>query len=113
MSLMEGISKVVAVKASENHIRTVTKIKLVVGKLTNALPDALQMAFEVLRREEGIFDSEAALEIEVKPTIGKCNQCLQEFMIEDNYSFLCPECNNFDVTIVSGRELFVDYFEGE
>ncbi len=113
MSLVEGITKVIAEKAAENGINTITKVKLVVGKLTNALPDALNLAFEVIRNEESLYDTKAQLEIEERMTTGKCNECLKEFGIEDNYNFVCPDCASLVVTIVSGRELYVDYFEGE
>ena len=113
MSLIEGITKVVAEKAAEKEIKNITKIKLVVGKLTNAFPEALQMAFKVLKAEERIFDTKAELEIEEKIIQGKCNDCSKEFEIYNNYSFLCAECGSLNVSIVSGRELYVDYFEGE
>ena len=113
MSLVEGITKVIAEKAAENRINKITKVKLVIGKLTNALPDALNLAFEVIRNEESLYDAEAQLVIEERKTTGKCNECRKEFSIEDNYSFICPDCDSLLVTIVSGRELYVDYFEGE
>ncbi|MBS4024385.1 MAG: hydrogenase maturation nickel metallochaperone HypA, partial [Clostridia bacterium] len=113
MSLMEGVAKVVQEKARENNINSISKVKLVVGKLTNALPEALQLAFFAFKETETIYNPHAVLEIEERMTVGKCGNCRQEFEITEGDGFSCSGCSSLNITILSGRELYVEYFEGE
>jgi hydrogenase nickel incorporation protein HypA/HybF len=113
MALMEGVAKVVQDKAREYDINSISKVKLVVGKLTNALPEALQLAFSALKETEKIYNPQAVLEIEERMTVGKCGDCRQECEITEGYDFSCPGCSSLNLTILSGRELYVAYFEGE
>ena len=48
-SLMEGVVKQLRASAAENDIKEISQVALVVGKLTMAVPDALQFAFEAFR----------------------------------------------------------------
>jgi hydrogenase nickel incorporation protein HypA/HybF len=113
LALMAGVAKIVLDKAGEHGINNVSKVKLVVGKLTNALPEALQLAFSALKETEKIYSPQAVLEIEERIMAGKCSDCRQEFEISVAAGFSCPGCGSLDITILSGRELYVEYLEGE
>jgi len=110
-SLMSSMMDTVRESAVQNNIMQVEKIKLVIGKLSMALPDSLQFAFEALKKDE-LFQ-EAVLEIEEKEITCLCSNCQQSFMVNKNYYFVCPECASNKVEIIGGRELYIDFFEGE
>ena len=112
MSLMTEMAELLAKSAKENHIGQITRVKLVVGKMTMALPDALKMAFEVLRAAAP-FSPDAVLEIEERETKGLCGDCGASFLVENNYRFVCPFCQGLKIDILSGRELYVEHYEGE
>lgn len=112
MGLMSEMLEVLARSAKENNISQINKVRLIVGKMTMALPEALQMAFEALKPGE-LFSSSAELEIEVRETKAHCNSCGNEFSVQDNYLFICPSCQGLKVEIISGRELYIESFEGE
>ena len=112
ISLMSEMVTLLAASAQENNIREITRVKLVVGKMTMALPDALRLAFEVFKGEPPLSFS-AMLEIEERETLGKCQACGHSFILTDNYLFVCPACESVRIDILSGRELFIDHFEGE
>ncbi|MGE5702537.1 MAG: hydrogenase maturation nickel metallochaperone HypA [Clostridia bacterium] len=63
VSLMSEILAVVTAAAKERELARIHKIKLVVGELTSAMPDSLQFAFELLRREP--VSEQAVLEIAI------------------------------------------------
>ncbi|MGE5405142.1 MAG: hydrogenase maturation nickel metallochaperone HypA [Candidatus Saccharibacteria bacterium] len=111
LSLVEGVIDTVRASAIENNIHKVKKVKLVVGKLSMALPESLKFAFEVLCQDE-LFQG-AVLEIEERVIRCRCDGCGHEYDVNDNYSFECPRCTEGRVEIVSGRELYIDYYEGE
>lgn len=110
LSLMDGVVKALLKSAGENDISKITKVKLVVGKMTAALPSALEFAFEVLSK--GTLIEGAELEIEEQEIIGRCEACGKEFKT-NLYAFVCPHCGHPKVDIVSGRDLYIDFYEGD
>ena len=111
-ALIEGVLGLVRDSALQNNIRRVERIKLVVGKLSMALPDSLQFAFEAIKAGEELF-RQADLEIEEKEIVCRCGQCHQSFAVEDSVSFICPHCGSVNIEIIQGRELYIDCYEGE
>ena len=111
LSLMENVMAIIQENAQQNNINRVSKVKIILGQLSMAVPDSLQFAFTVLS-EDPLFKG-SVLEIEERPIVCFCNICQRSFTPPDSYSFLCPDCNNYQVEIVSGRELYLDYYEGE
>lgn len=112
LSLMQSVMDIVKESANQNHIHRVNKVKLVVGKFSMALPDSLHFAFEAISTTELLFKG-AVLEIEERETICQCLQCQQTIEIEDNYHFVCTSCGSNNVAIIQGRELYLDYYEGD
>ncbi|MDH7576675.1 MAG: hydrogenase maturation nickel metallochaperone HypA [Bacillota bacterium] len=110
LSLMENVVQILRTNAAENGIKKITRIQLVVGKMTMAVPDALQFAFEVFK-EEKLF-KDAVLEIKEEPVRGECKECRQTFEIKD-FEFLCPFCSGPQVKLVGGRELYIEFYEGD
>ena len=110
MAIAQGILDIVLKTAAENHAKKVTGIKLLVGQMTQIEPESLKFGFAALSM--GSIAEGAAVEITIVPLVGQCTSCEQQFPVE-RYCFLCPNCNSASVTLVSGRELAVDYLEVE
>ncbi|MDD4802101.1 MAG: hydrogenase maturation nickel metallochaperone HypA [Syntrophomonas sp.] len=111
LSIMEGVMNMVRESAQQNGIMKVNKLKLVIGRLTMVLPDSLQFCFQVLSQDD-LFRN-AVLEVEPREVIMRCMECETQFAREDPYCYICPGCGANQVEIVQGRELFLDYYEGE
>jgi len=111
LSIMEGVLTMVRESAEQNHINKVNKLKLVIGKLTMVLPDSLHFCFQVLN-QVALFQG-AVLEIEEREIVFRCNNCEEQFVQENGYCFICPLCGTNQVEIVSGREIYLDYYEGD
>ena len=112
LSLMQSVTDIVKESAEQNNIFKISKVKLVVGKFSMALPDSLQFAFEAIAASEPLLEG-AILEIETRPIICQCLECDNETKIEDSYQFVCSGCGSAKVEIIQGRELYLDYYEGE
>lgn len=110
-SLITGMMDLLRESARQNNINKINKVKLVVGKFTMALPDSLQFAFKALGQEELFKDAE--LEIEEQDIVCQCNSCGHQFPVRNGYVFMCPVCSGNQVDIISGRDLFVEYYEGD
>jgi hydrogenase nickel incorporation protein HypA/HybF len=111
LSIMEGVLNMIRESAEQSDIGKVNRLKLVIGKLTMVLPDSLQFCFQVLSQDELFRD--AVLEIEEKDIVIRCSECQQQYVLEDGYSFICPGCGTCQTEIVCGREMFLDYYEGD
>jgi hydrogenase nickel incorporation protein HypA/HybF len=113
LSIMQSVIDTVSDSARINGITRVNKVKLVIGKLTMALPASLQFAFEAFTHNE-MFNG-AVLEIEEREISCECRRCLNRFQIDEDETccFICPSCGNDQVEITGGRELYIDYFEGD
>lgn len=109
-SLVSDLLATVMTSADENSISNVTRIKLIVGECHGALPEALHFAFKALSGDT--VCSNAELDIEIKKGILRCTACGHEFSYEV-WQSMCPECGSVYLDITSGRELRIDYFEGE
>lgn len=111
VGLVQGIVDILRVSVQERRISRVTRVKLTVGKMTAAKPEALNFAFEVLSRDEPWLTG-AALEVEEKELAAVCAACGEKQTLPD-YRFICRGCGGRELNIVEGRELLVDFYEGE
>ncbi|WP_407307877.1 hydrogenase maturation nickel metallochaperone HypA [Desulfosporosinus sp. SB140] len=110
MSLMGGIFEVIDRTLSLHDVKKVLQVKIKVGELTNAEPDALSMAFEAYSKDtlcEG-----AELIVERVPLRGCCKNCHYEFTVKTMY-FLCPRCNSTSIEVIQGEELLLESLEVE
>ncbi|MEW5762532.1 MAG: hydrogenase maturation nickel metallochaperone HypA [Bacillota bacterium] len=109
LGLIQAAMEEIERAARANHIARVVKIRLVVGKFTAALPDALQFAFQAL--SPGTIFEGATLEIEEVNIRLRCPSCGRETTAED-ITYWCPACGA-RAEVVGGKELYIDYFEGD
>ena len=137
--MMDSILTVVQESAAVEDISRVTKVAIVVGCRSGALPAALTLAFEVLSGSEngGLFRG-AVLTIEERKVKARCRRCGLEYgegareeegaqeVIGDRegedgevgldtaaWAFVCPKCGVPGPEYLSGNELFIDHYEGE
>lgn len=110
VSLVQALLETVIKSAAANGITRVNRVKLVVGEVHGALPDALEFAFQVLT--EGTVCAGAVLEVERVPLVFRCCACGREFSPQ-GLSRRCPGCSKNKNDLAGGRELYVDYYEGD
>lgn len=110
MSLMGGVFEVIERTLSQYEIRRVLQVKLKVGELTNAEPDALQMVFEAFCKDTICEGAELIVErVRVR---GRCRNCELEFSVKSMF-FLCPKCQNTSIEVIEGEELLIESLEVE
>ena len=88
----------------------VTGLRLRVGSLSGAVPEALRFAWDVVRRDTPA--AEAWLEIESVPAACWCAKCRAEFAFENGLSE-CPRCHEVSGDLRRGRELEIASVEVE
>ena len=86
----------------------VEKVHLNIGKLSAVVPDSLRFCFDFTTRNTPLDGAE--LVINEIPAMAKCRGCGHAWTI-DGPVFNCPECDDGNIQMVSGRELEVESIE--
>lgn len=112
MALMGDILQLVEKDAISRGIHQIDKVELVVGDLSNALPDALEMAFEVFRaRNISRLSHMSQLIIIRESARAKCTVCNHEYEPEARIS-ICPECRLPSGKLTAGETFKIQSYEG-
>jgi hydrogenase nickel incorporation protein HypA/HybF len=91
-------------------IGRVTRVDVVVGRLSGVNSDALRFAFAMLA--PGTFLEGAELRITEPGATSACQACGARAEIDD-LAMRCPECGSDDVWIEGGRDLVLQSIEME
>ena len=110
VSLMAEAVRMAEIAAQSAGAGRVLKLRLRVGRLSGAAPEALRFAFEVVGRNT--LAAGATLEIEPVPAACWCATCQAEFESADFFSE-CPRCHNPSGELRRGRELEIAAVELE
>ena len=101
-SIMESALEMASEQARQAGAARVCSLRLRVGALSGAVPEALRFAFEAL--SPGTLMEGAELGIEEVAARFYCRHCSAEFMADRMYSE-CPNCQQASGEIRAGREL--------
>ena len=110
MTIAMNVVDAVIKRAKEKHALTITSIELEIGELAGILNNSLLFCFDSICKNT-IAES-CILTIHSVPATGKCHQCEITFIVESLFAF-CPNCSQFHVSIVSGKELKIKSFNYE
>ena len=110
LSIAQSLLDIVLEQSEIHGVEQVKVIKLQIGELAAVVPESLSFCFELLSKDT-LADG-AALEIETLPVVARCSNCEILFQVE-HHKFICPDCGEPTLEMVSGRELSVASIEGE
>lgn len=108
LSITESIVRIVMQEADKNGAERVLLIKLVVGELSDFLPECIQFYFDFA--SQGTKAEGAKLQIRKVKVKHKCKTCGQETV---SISELCQNCKGKDFEIIEGREFYIESIEVE
>lgn len=108
LGLMTGVMSAVEQAATDAGALRVTDITLRVGEMTEAIPDALEFAFEAL--SEGTICENANLHINMVVPRSRCLECNAEYE-HDRFHMLCPQCESAFTELIAGKEMQIDSIE--
>ena len=109
-SLTKDLFEHVMTHAKEANARRVTRVKVTIGALNDATPEAIAFYFNNLA--PGTLAEGAALEFSTAPGQAHCPACGKDMAIDDLYS-ACPECGVFPITVTSGNGVYLSSLEVE
>lgn len=113
IALMGDILNIVSKDMEAKGLKKMNKVTVVVGDLSNAMPDALEMAFDIYKAQKhDCLHPDAILRIEREEAQAKCVFCGEIYTPEQKIA-LCPKCNMPGGQLISGETFQVISYEGE
>jgi hydrogenase nickel incorporation protein HypA/HybF len=111
---MGDVLDLVKQDADTRGFAEITQVRLLVGALSNALPDALEMAFDMYKAEgTAMLAADARLTMELRPARAACVLCGLDYEPEHNAAAaMCPVCRFPGGRITEGEEFRVISYEG-
>lgn len=110
LSIVVSLFEILEEKAKEKKAKKILSVKLKVGKLSGVVPECLETAFDIYKKET--IASKARLKIEEVPLKVQCQKCRAE-IIKDDFIFVCDKCGSTELKTLSGTELLLEKIEME
>ncbi|KPK45528.1 MAG: hypothetical protein AMK74_03130 [Nitrospira bacterium SM23_35] len=110
LSIVASLFEILEEKAKENKAKKIISVKLKVGALSGVVPEFLETAFNIYKKDT--IAAESKLEIEEVPLKVRCQRCGAE-MVKDDYVFICEKCDSRELETLSGTELLLEKAEME
>lgn len=104
LAITESLVSAVAERVGDAKVR---RVRLVVGRLSGVVPDAVMFCFDVCTK--GTALEGARLEIDEVAARARCRECALESVIEDPIP-LC-RCGSPNIALLSGKELRIQEVE--
>ncbi|MQX35501.1 hydrogenase maturation nickel metallochaperone HypA [Roseospira navarrensis] len=108
MSLTESILRILETEAGRQGFSRVLEVRLEVGALSHADPDALRFCFDAVTR--GSLAEGARLDILRLPGTGWCLPCGAEIAVARRFD-PCPRCGGHQIQVTAGDELRIKDLE--
>lgn len=110
MSIAQSVLDI-AFGEMERHASVgVKKIKISIGEFSGVVREALEFAFEVLKRDTPA--AAADIDIAVLPMTAECSKCGTVKCRVSDLNLFCPTCER-TLVITGGRDMTVDYLDLE
>ena len=103
-----GITRnIVAIVSEQAGNKKVNRVLLEIGKLSAIMPDAIRFCFDVCSKNTPLEN--AKLQIDEIPGVARCEQCANEFEIEQLFG-RC-ECGSNHIQCIAGKEMKIKEME--
>ena len=109
-SIVESLLALALENAQKAKAGKILKIHLVVGELSGVVEDSVNFYFSFLSKQT--IAAQASLVFTRTPARLRCRKCDMIFTHE-RPDFHCPNCQEQQAEIISGRELYIESLEVE
>ena len=112
LSLMGDILNLITTDATDRGIKKIDHIHLIVGELSNAMPDALDMAFSIFKAQGvDILSPDSILTMDIEKANAQCVLCELEYEPDQRLA-VCPNCLIPTGKLISGDKFSVEFYKG-
>lgn len=110
LPVTQGMLSIALEHAAKAGAKRITRINLVLGEMSGIVDDSVQFYFDFVSKDT--LAEGAVLTFERVPACFRCRDCQTTFS-PDGRQWACPQCGEWSVEIVAGREFLVDSIEVE
>lgn len=110
LPVTQSIVNICLEELEKNKGKAVKEINIVEGELSDMVPESIHMYFEILTKGTKLQD--AVLNIAKIPAKIQCKDCSFEGTFNKT-DFFCSKCGSENISIVGGREFYIDSMEVE
>jgi len=104
LALTESIRRILEGEAERHGFSVVRVVRLELGALSHADPEALRFCFDAVMR--GSLAEGARLDIERTPGTGWCMVCAREIAVAQRFD-PCPYCGGHQIQVTAGDDMRV------
>jgi hydrogenase nickel incorporation protein HypA/HybF len=109
-SITQNILSIALEKAEESNATRIDKVNIVTGELSGIVDECVETYFNIIRKDT--IAARARLSFRHPQTQLSCRKCDRTFSPSDR-NWVCPDCSEEAVEIVSGRECYIESIEVE
>lgn len=110
LSLISSLLEMVIKDAQKRGFQKITRVRLGIGEYSGANPQVLEFALEHL--SGGTPLEGATFELFREEARCQCPRCELTFKPQPPF-FACPSCGRASSSFVKGKEVYIEYYEGE
>ena len=110
LSLIANLFDIMEEKAEEKNAKKITFVKLQVGVHAGAVPELLQSAFDIYKKDT--IASDAEINIEIIPLRMHCLRC-GNIMETEDLVFSCDQCGSHQLETLAGTDMILQKMELE
>ena len=110
MSIVAELMGQLEAVAAENGLTRIDEVLVTAGAMRGIVPEALQLAFEVLSADT--CAAGARIELTIVQPKARCRLCGRTFGVGID-SFLCPDCDHADVELIEGNDIILASVTGQ
>ena len=112
LALMTSLVDRVCEIALTENAKRVTDIHVKRGELSGVIPESLEFCFDICVADTIAADANFHIrDIAAKWRCDSCGNIIEK--VEDLSVPICPECGNYKLTLIEGREFQLDSIEIE
>ena len=105
LSIAESIIKIINSEAERSRFERVVEIRLALGEYSGIVPECIREFFPIAAK--GTKAEGALLDFRTEKAVFSCGSCGYEGEI-DRKDPVCPLCRSSGITMIHGREFFID-----
>jgi len=110
LPVTQGMLSIALEHAARAGAKKITAINLTIGEMSGIVDDSIQFYFDIVSQDT--LAQGALLNFERVPARFRCKACDESFSL-DGGQWACPNCGEWSVEIIAGREFYVDSIEVE
>lgn len=107
LMITESVLEIALRHGKQAGANRITDIYLVIGELSSVIDDSVQFYWDFV--SEGTAAEGANLHFRRIPAELQCQSCGNHYTLDENLT--CPACASSKITIISGRDFFVEAIE--